>query len=111
MLVGTVVTSLWPALTGGALSPLLWLLVIVGAVSTVVVDKAVFAFLQGVRANYLGEKEQRLDLGVPGFTLPFNMVGWVVWAVLLRVEHKVTAAIIRPPSVSPTRVRRQAMRI
>ena len=26
---------------------------------------------------------------VPGFTLPFNIVGWVVWAVLLRADMPV----------------------
>ena len=26
---------------------------------------------------------------MPGFTLPFNIVGWVVWAVLLRAEMPV----------------------
>ena len=31
-------------------------------------------------------------LQVPGFTLPFNIVGWVVWAVLLRVEMPVKEA-------------------
>ena len=26
---------------------------------------------------------------MPGFTLPFNIVGWVVWSVLLRAEMPV----------------------
>ena len=26
---------------------------------------------------------------MPGFTLPFNIVGWIVWAVLLRADMPV----------------------
>ena len=40
------VVSLWPVLTGGDLSPGLWVLVVVGAGAAVVVDRAVAAFLQ-----------------------------------------------------------------
>ena len=29
---------------------------------------------------------------MPGFTLPFNIVGWVVWSVLLRAEMPVKKA-------------------
>ena len=59
-----------------------------------IVDRAVAAFLAGVKASYNSgrkgkESAQRLDLGVPGFTLPFNIVGWVIWSVLLRVEAQV----------------------
>ena len=59
-----------------------------------IVERAVAGFLAGVKASYNSgrkgkESAQRLDLGVPGFTLPFNIVGWVLWSVLLRVEAQV----------------------
>ena len=37
--------------------------------------------------NYLFKAQPHLSIiKVPGFTLPFNIVGWVVWAVLLRAD-------------------------
>ena len=65
-----------------------------GSATSVIVDRAVAGFLAGVKASYNSsrkgkESAQRLDLGVPGFTLPFNIVGWVLWSVLLRVEAQV----------------------
>ena len=34
-------------------------------------------------------KSHRSMIQVPGFTLPFNIVGWIVWAVLLRADMPV----------------------
>jgi len=130
VLVGTVVISLWPVLAGGELTPTVWALVVIGAATTVIVDRshqnlveevkntleclfseqlvasilknrftpkkivfrAVAGFLAGVKASHHStdkESLDRLDLGVPGFTLPFNIVGWIVWAVLLRADMPV----------------------
>jgi len=92
VLVGTVVISLWPVLAGGELTPTVWALVVIGSATTVIVDRAVAGFLAGVKASHHStdkESRDRLDLGVPGFTLPFNIVGWIVWAVLLRADMPV----------------------
>jgi len=82
VLVGTVVLSLWP----GELTARVWAAVLLGAALTVVVHRAVGGFLAGVKAPHHTGTQEVVEVGVPGFTLPFNLVGWVVWGVLLRTE-------------------------
>jgi len=87
VLVGTVLISLWPAITGGSLTLRVWLLAVAGAAATVILDRAVAGFLTGVRASHFTRPGgARTEIGVPGFTFPFNLVGWAVWSVLLRTE-------------------------
>jgi len=87
VLVGTVLISLWPALTGGSLTLRVWLMAVGGAAATVILDRAVAGFLAGVRASHFTQPGGvRTQIGVPGFTFPFNLVGWAVWSVLLRTE-------------------------
>merc|ERR1719150_718143 len=89
VLVGTVVISLWPAITGGSLTVRVWNMVIAGAAATVIVNRAVAGFLAGVRASHFNQNGgPRIEIGVPGFTFPFNLVGWAVWSVLLRTESQ-----------------------
>jgi len=86
VLIGTVLISLWPAITGGVLTPRVWLIAAGGAAATVILDRAVAGFLAGVQASHFTPGGGRTQIGVPGFTLPFNLVGWAVWSVLLRTE-------------------------
>jgi len=87
VLVGTVLVSLWPAITGGSLTVRVWLLAVAGAAATVILERAVAGFLAGVRTSHFTRPGGgRIEIGVPGFTFPFNLVGWAVWSVLLRTE-------------------------
>merc|ERR550532_1800311 len=75
VLVGTVLISLWPALTGGSLTLRVWLMAVGGAAATVILDRVVAGFLAGVRASHFTQPGGvRTQIGVPGFTFPFNLV-------------------------------------
>jgi len=87
VLVGTVLIPLWTPITGGSLTVRVWVLVIGGAALAVVVDRALAGFLAGVQASHFFKPGGTCNvIGVPGFTFPFNLVGWAIWSVLLRTE-------------------------
>merc|ERR1719507_447435 len=90
VLVGSVMISLWPTVAKEELSLRVWLVVLLGASISVVVNSACAGFLSGVHSSIMigrdasGKLKWR-DQGVSGFTLPFNLVAWTLWSLLLEL--------------------------
>jgi len=91
VLVGSVMISLWPTVAHEQLNLRTWLVVLLGAAISVIVNSACAGFLSGVHSSIMigRDKNGKLkwrDQGVSGFTLPFNLVAWTLWSLLLEIS-------------------------
>jgi urea transporter len=89
VLVGSVLMSLYPALHAGELSVKVWLLVLLGAAATVIVQTSLGNILASVKApfptQHYGEKRSE-EFGIVGLTLPFNIVCVIIMSILVKTK-------------------------